>query len=381
MPRTTLVPITPEVLSWAIDESGYTRPEISGRLKVDLADLVSWERGRAMPRLKDFRSLARILRRQAAVFLLPERPQDSLPPVELRGPPGQLRSSLNPEERRFVRQISRIQHTLAWIAQESGELCESQLPRFSRSDDAENTASRIRAALGIDVMSQTKWTNAPVAFRAWREAIERHGVLSFLLPLGAKSARGLCLWDLHAPAVIINSAWNVEARIFTMFHEVGHVVTRTNSACIGYVGIGSESDRNVERWCDRFAASLLMPADAVKDILKRDFRWDGQSIQDLELPSRLARRLKVSLRASVLRLVDLRMADRSLYGQIPQTSDNKAKGGGGKGRTRAEAREDQFGSRVRGTFARAVNEELMTRADALTFLDIGDEDFAIEAAG
>jgi hypothetical protein len=71
------------------------------------------------------------------------------------------------------------------------------------------------------------------------------------------------------------------------------------------------------------------------------------------------------------------LADRSLYAQIPATADLKPKGDGGKGRTRAEAREDQFGGGTRKAFARAVSEDLMTRADALTFLDIGDEDFTV----
>lgn len=380
MPRTTLVPITPTVLSWAIEESGYTRPEISERLKVDLADLRAWESGKSKPSLSAFRSLARILRRQTAVFLLPEPPQATLPKVELRGPPARLRSVLNPDERKFVRQIARIQGTLSWIARESGELAELRLPTFPQGDDPEKAASAVRAALGIDLSTQVGWSSASIAFRAWRKALEEHGVLVFLLPLGARSARGMSIWDPAAPAVIMNSAWNVEARIFTMFHEIGHIVTRTNSACIGYVGIQETDQRDVERWCDRFAASLLLPDEAIARILKRDLGWDRQEIRELTIPSRLSRRMKVSLRAAVLRLIELRFADRTLYGQIPAHSDDK-KGGGGKGRTRVEAREDQFGERVRSGFARAVNEDLMTRADALTYLDIGDEDFSLGYGG
>lgn len=381
MPRTTLVPITPTVLSWAIDESGYTRPEISGRLKVNLADLKAWESGKSKPGLSAFRSLARILRRQTAVFLLPEPPEAALPKVELRGPPGHLRSSLNPDERKFVRQVARIQGTLSWVARESGELTESRLPTFTQSDDPAKAASAVRAALRIDLSTQLGWSSASISFRAWRTALEEHGVLVFLLPLGVLSARGMSIWDLAAPAVIMNSAWNVEARIFTMFHEIGHIVTRTNSACIGYVGIQEGDQRDVERWCDRFAASLLLPGESIAGILKRELGWDGQEIRESTIPSRLSRRMKVSLRSAVLRLVELRLADRKLYGQIPAHSDDKKPGGRGKGRTLVEAREDQFGDRVRSGFARAVNEELMTRADALTYLDIGDEDFSLSYGG
>ena len=120
-----------------------------------------------------------------------------------------------------------------------------------------------------------------------------------------------------------------------------------------------------------------MPKDVVTDILRREYGPTDRRIDNLTIPSWLARRMKVSLRASVLRLVDLGFADRALYGQIPAITDDKHAGGGGKGRTRAEARESQFGAGVSKAFLRAVNEDLMTRADALTFLDIGDEDFSV----
>lgn len=381
MPRATLVPITPSVLSWAIEESGYPRSEISGRLKIDSATLASWERGESNPTLTEFRSLAHLLRRQTAVFFLPEPPQGESPVVELRGPPGQMRANFTPDERKYIRQVARIQRAVAWIARESGDVAGARLPTMSQRDDAEDSASKVRDALGMSVATQLAWKDSSAAFQGWREALERFGLSIFVLPLGSKSARGMSLWNADAPAAIVNSAWNVEARIFTLFHEVGHVVTRTNSACIGYVAINdTDARRRIERWCDRFAAAFLMPSDSVKNLLRQECQWKGQAVADLELPARLSRRLKVSLRASVLRLIELKIAERSLYGQIPATSDDKSGSGGGKGRTRAEARDGQFGNHVKKALARAVREDLMTRADALSYLDIGDDDFAATVA-
>ena len=377
MSSPTIVPITPKLLSWAIDESGFTRSEVSAHLNVGLPELRAWEKGDSQPTLGEFRSLARLLRRQTAVFMLPERPRSELPAVEFRGPPGELRNSMNHDERKFVRQVARVQRALAWIAQESGELGKTRLPEFTQRHKPEAAGAEVRKVLSVDAQAQLEWSSPSVAFRAWREALERCGVHVFLLPLGAGSARGVSLCNAAAPALIVNSHWNVEARVFTMFHEVGHLVLRTSSACIGYVNAREHAQRSIERWCDRFSASVLMPEDLVSNILKREFGRTDHGIDNLSIPSRLARRMRVSLRASVLRLVDLGLADRSLYGQIPPTTDDKRGGGGGTGRTRAEAREDQFGAGVRKALLRAVNEDLMTRADALTFLDIGDEDFAV----
>jgi len=377
MSNPTLVPITPAVLSWAIAQSGLTRSEVSQSLNVELRDLRAWEKGDSRPTLSEFRSLAQLLRRQTAVFMLPEPPRSELPSLEFRGPPGELRDSINSEERKFVRQVARIQRALAWIAQESGDLGDTRLPGFTQREIPDAAGAVIRQSLLVDAQAQLGWLSPSAAFRAWRDAVERCGVHVFVLPLGSASARGLSLWNAAAPALVVNSAWNVEARIFTMFHEVGHLVMRTSSACVGYVSAREDAQRSIERWCDRFAASVLMPKDVVTDILRREYGPTDRRIDNLTIPSWLARRMKVSLRASVLRLVDLGFADRALYGQIPAITDDKHAGGGGKGRTRAEARESQFGAGVSKAFLRAVNEDLMTRADALTFLDIGDEDFSV----
>ena len=49
MARVTKVPVTPEVLDWAITESGYTLPELADAAGVDLDDLNAWLQGKARP--------------------------------------------------------------------------------------------------------------------------------------------------------------------------------------------------------------------------------------------------------------------------------------------------------------------------------------------
>jgi Zn-dependent peptidase ImmA (M78 family) len=47
---------------------------------------------------------------------------------------------------------------------------------------------------------------------------------------------------------------------FTLLHEYGHLLVRTTSVCIGYVSLDGSSVRKThERWCDVFAAAVLMP--------------------------------------------------------------------------------------------------------------------------
>ncbi|MFZ0800114.1 MAG: ImmA/IrrE family metallo-endopeptidase [Terriglobales bacterium] len=211
-----------------------------------------------------------------------------------------------------------------------------------------------------------------MAFDEWRTALERTGQLVFLFSLGKDSCRGFSLWDDFAPVVAVNTAWNESARIFTLFHELGHLITRTSSACLESIRTTPRTDP-VERWCERFAAGVLMPTKDVEAALHQ-YGSRGQTAS-LAIAKSLANLYKVSLRAAVIRLIGLNAATWALYDEIPPISDKKPPGGGGQGRSRTQIREDQFGDRVTSILVTAVEKDLLTRSQAVEFLDIPDTTF------
>jgi hypothetical protein len=75
-------------------------------------------------------------------------------------------------------------------------------------------------------------------------------------------------------------------------------------------------------------------------------------------------------------LIELNLADWDLYDQILPLADSKPEGsGGGSGRNRLAIREDEFGARGTRLFVEAVRKEVITRSQALSYLDIPDEAF------
>jgi hypothetical protein len=118
-----------------------------------------------------------------------------------------------------------------------------------------------------------------------------------------------------------------------------------------------------------------LPWNQVQSFLKTEMNWfPGSPISDVDSIRKVARRFKVSLRALTLRLIGKNVATWDLYERIPAWSDEKQGGGGGTGRRRAQAREDTFGSRAIDVFLSAIREDLVSRADALSYLDIPDSD-------
>lgn len=372
MGRATEVPVTPSVLRWAIEESGYDPEQLAHAVGVDLAVLQKWISGGSKPNLTHARKLANKLHRPFAALLLPGPPESRPLAVEFRHPIGDERE-LNPWERRYLRRAARLQEVLSWLASEL-KLEGPQTPSATVEDDPVNVASITRNILRISTTDQKEWASPSIAFDEWRSALERSGHLVFLFSLGKDSCRGFSLWDDSAPVVAVNTAWNESARIFTLFHEMGHLITRTSSACMESLRTSSRTDP-VERWCERFAADVLMPNQDVVRTL-RQYGWNfGEHVTNLSVARKIASLYKVSVRAAVIKLIELNAATWNLYDDIPPISDGKPPGGGGSGRTRTQIREDQVGNRAASLLVAAVEREVLNRSQAVELLDIPDVTF------
>jgi Zn-dependent peptidase ImmA (M78 family)/transcriptional regulator with XRE-family HTH domain len=379
MGKVTEVPITPAVLDWAIGESGYTVREVAEAAGVDLDDLNSWLKGRGRPGVTAVRSLAQTLRRPVAAFLLPRPPGTNRPGVRFRHMPGIPSRELTPHERRYIRKAARLQRMIGWLIDEMQEPT-ARLPKAHVEDDSQSVASAFRDRLGITTATQLGWSSASVAFDAWRSGIENLGVVVLLLQLGPDNCRGFSLWHDKAPVIAINTAWNDEARAFTLFHELGHLLTQTNSACTSAPpqAVSGPWDP-AERWCERFAAAVLVPEDALRRLVRDRVGEHSSRITDVATVRWIAGKFRASLRAVTLRLIELDLASWELYRSLPVAADTKRGGGGGKGRDRQEIQEDQLGGRAIAVFRRAVETDVISRSQALTYLDIPDA--ALESLG
>ena len=367
MGRGVQVPITPSVLDWAIRESGLGFEAVARRVAVAEADLRAWLAGKAQPSLSSFHKLAAVLHRPTATFLLPRPPRTEHVAIEFRHPPGVADRELLPEERLRVREVSRLQQEVAWLLDEMHEPL-VDLPKLVVLSNPEHAGKRAREMLGVDVGTQTSWRDNSVALREWRRRVEALGVLVFSLPMGAESARGFSIWTPGAPAIVLNTFWSPAARLYTLFHELAHLLTRTNSVCVEH-GDGRGRTDDLERWCEQVAAAALMPEPSV-----RTFVRELGSI-NVAAAAKLAAQYRVSLRAATLRLIGLQLAGWALYRSLPPTADAKpgGGGGGGGGRNRPQKRLDEYGHRTVRTFLRAVQRDVITIADAMRYLDLGDQ--------
>jgi len=118
-----------------------------------------------------------------------------------------------------------------------------------------------------------------------------------------------------------------------------------------------------------------MPGNDVESTLRQYGLRSGGQATSLAIAKNVANLYKVSLRAAVIRLIELKAATWALYDEIPPISDMKPPGGGGTGRSRAQIREDQFGDRAASLLVEAVERDVLSRSQAVEFLDIPDAAF------
>ena len=375
MARGIEIPITPEVLYWAIKQSGYDEETLADKLDVPSDIVREWASGVSLPLKSKFDRLTKILKRPSALFFLPEPPEVSHSPVSFRHPADSERESLSPKELQYIREVRRIQQTLGWAREQMDEPTAS-IGRFSQLGDPEKAAKETRRHLNISIGDQLSWKNSSKAQASWRLALEKIGILVFFLPMGKQSVRGFSLAHDIAPAIAVNTWWNSEARIFGLLHEYGHLVTDSSSACLDSPRqLRRSTGDPIERWCERFAASVILPWDELAQYAMQRFGWPKlNAITDLEQIYSISRKFKVSARATAIRFIDKGYADWEIYRAIPAVKDHKKGGGASGGRNRFEIRRDEYGASVPKLFIKAVDRDLIERTEALSFLNISDSD-------
>lgn len=369
------VPINGRVLAWAMEEGGFTPETLAEKAKVDPQIIVEWVNGDDKPTRGQFTKLVEALKRPSAILFLPSPPSGASLTAGFRMAPGPQPKPLTPDQLRQVRWARRLQQEASELLRDAGAAVVT-FPVASIADEPGRVATAVREFLGVTIEDQRSWDSDTQALRAWRGTLEMKGVFVLQLSLG-KGVRGFSAWDEFAPLAAVNSHYNNVARIFSMLHEVGHLVLRDDSSCSNFVPPAKASvaiSTDVERWCEELAAALLLPADALTEVIRRLPAMDG-----VALAKRIANQFKVSVRASALRLIELNFADRDLYPRVEVEVaflDDKRKGGpAGGGQVRIDKRYSQLGNRLMETFGTASEEGRLTERQVRDYLKIGGPEF------
>ena len=343
------VDVKPEMLRWARARAGLDAAALAKRFP----RLPAWENGEARPTLRQLEDFARATHTGVGYLFLPVPPVERVPIPDFRTV-GNIRIDRPSPD--LLDTLYLCQQRQEWYrdyARSQGEKSLDFVGIASVQDDEIATAASIRTALGLDQRDRRSIPTSDEALHYFIEQADALGVLVMVngvvgnnnhRKLDPEEFRGFALADHLAPLVFINGADSKAAQTFTLAHELAHIWL--GQSALSDAGLLSTPSLQVERWCNRVAAELLVP----RAVLEAEYQPQAEIRREAE---RLARRFKVSQLVILRRIYDIgginqdelwRTYERVLE-QLQEITVKQA-GGGNFYRTQA--------ARVSKRFARAL---------------------------
>jgi Zn-dependent peptidase ImmA (M78 family) len=361
------IEVSPAVMKWAIGSSGWKVNELARRLKIDEGAVQEWSTGKATPTIGQLEDLSRILKRPLAVFFLSEPPAEKAPPKDFRMLPDRI-GSFDKDTILAVRRARRLQRISRELSENINAELKSLVSHFTLSSNPRETALIVRREFSISEETQRKWKDSYEAFNELRNMIEGRNVHIFQMRMPLDDARGFVLVDELPATIVVNSKDMIEARIFTLMHEFGHVLINESGISIPEMGLIRRGSDKVEKWCNEFAAEFLLPS----EILRAESHRLGESIHEGASISRLSHRYKVSKSMMFYNLMRLRIISRAEYqesvGSALSVSRGEEEGAFGLSQDRRCLQEK--GKKFIGLVASNIANGTITYHEAMDFLSV-----------
>ena len=337
------------VLRWAAGRAWLTDATLERRFR----KWPLWLSGEAQPTLRQLEDFAQLTHTPIGYFFLPEPPELQLPVPDFR--------TLRDET--LIEPSSALLDTLFLCQQRQDWFRDYArmhgMPRLgfvgsvTLAERPEEVAESMRQALSLSLAERQQLPTWTEALRQLIVKTEETGVLVMASSVVGSNShrklevsefRGFALADDLAPLVFLNGSDSKAAQMFTLAHELAHVWLGTSG--ISDPSAGQVPEQQIERWCNRVAAELLLPLDALRAAYDSEASVPGEM-------QRLARLFKVSTLVALRRLFDAGFIDEATLWQYFRAEverikalDRDGSGGGDFYRT--------LGARTGKLFARAV---------------------------
>jgi Zn-dependent peptidase ImmA (M78 family) len=304
--------------------------DVASYLHKNPDEVSAWEAGSAWPTYRQLETLAQgLFHRPVALFFLPEPPEEAPAQREFRTLPDFDVANLKADTRYGLREARAYQQSIRDLTSGS-----NPSPRkiwmdlhFTAADDVEACAQKVRGYLGVDLGRQASWRSTEQAIAEWRAVVEAAGIFVFKRSFKQREISGFCLADDEFPIVMLNNSTPFSRQIFTLFHEVAHLLAGTSGITTKdgrFVDRMLGPDQSIEVACNKLAAEVLVPA--------ASFPWGDIDVANIESSvGRVAKRFNVSREVILRRVRDRGLVDSSTYEKYAAVwaeQAERARGGG-----------------------------------------------------
>ena len=182
-------------------------------------------------------------------------------------------------------------------------------------------ATQLRKYLGVTVDQQASWKSTERAMDAWRDAFAQVGIYVFKDAFHAKSYFGFCLYEDEFPIIYVNNSVPKSRQIFTLFHELGHLLFHTSGIDVlddEFIKYLPPNEQKIEIICNGLAARVLVPDDVFDKLMQ------GKAA-NRDTAAQLAAHFSVSREVIYRKMLDRKLIDSAEYREAAKFWENQIK--------------------------------------------------------
>lgn len=261
------VEVETHLLRWARERAQLSLDVLHARFP----KIHQWEAGEIKPTLKQLEAFANATHAPIGYFFLPEPPVENLPIPDFRTMAGREIVRPSPD---LLEMIYACQDRQDWFRDYAIAVGEEPLAFIgsaSIQDSVVEIAQAISATLKFSLDERATCRTWEEALRMFISKADGAGVLVMSSgivmnnthrKLNPEEFRGFALSDSISPLIFINGADSKSAQMFTLAHELAHLWL--GQSALSDSTVASQNQNDVETWCNRVAAELLVPLDVMR---------------------------------------------------------------------------------------------------------------------
>jgi Zn-dependent peptidase ImmA (M78 family) len=294
--------MNPKILQWARLTSNLTIEDVAKKTNVKAEHILAWENGEEEPTYPQLEKLAySIYKRPIAIFFFQNPPEEN---VE-----SSFRTLSESAKETFpgnIKKLLRVYKAFQYNLEELGDGINPKLKEIksliplNKETSIEKLVKIIRNILGVDIQTQISWKNSDEALKNWRNSVEEKGIYIFKDAFKVDDFSGFCLYDTEFPVIVVNNSSSKNRQIFTIFHELAHLLFGTSGIdklSDEYLSYLQDEDKKIEIYCNKFAGEFLVPEESLNSFIS------GKKVNE-KLLSQLSQNFKVSKEVIARRLLE-----------------------------------------------------------------------------
>ncbi len=248
------IKVNHSVLVWARKSLAITRNQASEKTKIAAKRLAQLEKGERQPTLEELKEFSKAYKRTIATLLLSEPPKENPLPADRRTVNSKDLGNFHEKTIMAVRKARALAQSYVELRQEM----DVEIPKLnfvaSINEQPQSVAVKIRQLLNLDEIREIQ--NINDALEAYIQKVESLGIAVFQLSLTQDKLRGFSITDDVIPIIGIKRGGEAaHSKIFTLFHELGHILLNEGALC----DLSEKTNIEIEKWCNAFSAEVLIP--------------------------------------------------------------------------------------------------------------------------